>query len=313
MTKFRKLEEAQAAIAAIQADPGANLATLRHVLASQHTVAIAQAAKLIASVELVELSSDLAATFDRLLVKSSDPGCIGKQAIAEALYRLNLGSADLFLQGIHHVQMEPIWGGQVDTAPKLRGICALGLVRMNYPDLLNELADLLADSEPEARIGAARAIAYSEQPSGVALLRLRARLGDDAAVMAEYFDALLKLAAESSIAFVGQFLTADQPAAIQETAALALGSVRLSAALLPLQNWWQQCRTAELKQTALLAIAMLRHDAAIEFLLELIAAGLSRDAKDAIAALRIYQSEAALWARVEQTQQRRDASLQISD
>ncbi|NEQ25711.1 MAG: hypothetical protein F6K28_42980 [Microcoleus sp. SIO2G3] len=308
MTKFRKLEDAQAAILQIQADPGANLETLRTVLASKHPVAIAQAAKLIATAELVELCPDLVTAFDRLFTKSSDPGCIGKQAIADALYRLECNEADLFVRGIRHIQQEPVWGGQVDTAPKLRGICALGLVRMNYSDLLNELADLLADSEPEARIGAARAIAYSDRPEGVALLRLRVKLGDDAAVMAEYFDALLKLAADSAIALVSSFLSDLEP--LQEAAALALGSSRSIAALTPLQTWWQQCRSAELRQTALLAIAMLRHDQAIEFLLNQIAVSESRDAKDAIAALRIYQQDTALWERVELiVQQRGDRTL----
>ncbi|MBD2090512.1 HEAT repeat domain-containing protein [Microcoleus sp. FACHB-1515] len=299
MTKFRRLEDAQTAILQIQADPGANLETLRCVLDSKHPVAIAQAAKLIASAELVELQRDLAESFDRLFTKSSDPGCIGKQAIADALYRLEFDEAELFLRGIQHVQMEPVWGGQVDSAPKLRGVCALGLVRMNYPDVLNELADLLADPEPEARIGAARAVAYSDRPEGVALLRLRIRLGDDAAVMAEYFDALLKLAFDGAIVLVSSFLSGSE--ALQEAAALSLGSSRSIAALPPLKTWWQQCRTSELRQTALLAIAMLRHDQAIDFLVDQIAAGISRDAKEAIAALRIYQQDLALWKRVEQT------------
>ena len=308
MTKFRKLEAAQAAIAAIQSNPPAHLDTLRQVLASPHPVAIAQAAKLIASAELVELCDELAESFDRLFNKSSDPGCIGKQAIAEALYRLEYREAEVFLRGVRHVQREPVWGGQVDTAPKLRGLCALGLVRMNYGDVLNELADLLADSEPEARVGAARAVAYSDRPEGVALLRLRVQMGDDAAVMAEYFDALLKLAGEGAIALVSQFLSNSEP--LQEAAALALGSSRSPAALAPLQTWWQQCRSAELRQTALLSIAMLRHDQAIEFLLNRIAEGNIRDAKEAIAALRIYQQDLNLWTRVEQIAKARgDRSL----
>lgn len=299
MTKFRKLEDAQAALFQIQADPGANLEILRQVLASKHPVAIAQAAKLIASAGLLELQGDLAESFDRLFAKSSDPGCIGKQAIADALYRLEFSGAELWLRGVRHVQQEPVWGGQVDTAPKLRGLCALGLVRMNDANVLNELADLLADPEPEARIGAARAVAYCDRAEGVALLRLRIKLDDDPAVMAEYFDALLKLAPDGAIALVSSFLSAAE--ALQEVAALALGSSRSIAALTPLQTWWQQCRTLELRQTALLAIAMLRHDPAIAFLLNQIAEGTPRDAKEAIAALRIYQQDLTLWTRVEQT------------
>lgn len=315
MTKFRKLEDAQAAIAAIKSDPGANLVVLRQVLASRHPVAIAQAAKLIATAELVELIPNLASSFDRLLDQARDPGCIGTQAIADALYRLGYSEADLFLRGIRHIQREPVWGGQVDTAAKLRGACALGLVRMNYANCLNELADLLADPEPEARIGAARAIAYSEQPEGAALLRLRILVRDDDALMAEYFDALLKLDAAGSMALISSFLEETSHAstnasiALQETAALALGSARLIAALPVLQSWWQHSRD-EARGTGLLAIAMLRHEAAIEYLLQEIPARPIADANRVIAALRIYQQDSALWERVQQAvDQRGDVTL----
>jgi hypothetical protein len=81
-------------------------------------------------------------------------------------------------------------------------------------------------------------------------------------------------------------------------AALALGESRLHPAFPPLRDWWQRSRNPELRRTALLAIAMLRHADAIEFLLSLIPAGKDADVQDAIAALGLYQHDRDLWQRV---------------
>ncbi len=63
-------------------------------------------------------------------------------------------------------------------------------------------------------------------------------------------------------------------------------------------------------QTGLLAIAMLRHDEALEFLLSLLADGKISDANDAIAALRLYRQDHRLWQRVCQLiEKRANASL----
>ncbi|WP_088889993.1 hypothetical protein [Leptolyngbya ohadii] len=177
------------------------------------------------------------AAFDRFLIKpkDADPGCLAKQAIADTLYRLEYSDETLFLKGIHHVQPEPIWGGTTDTAPRLRGTCALGLVRMNYPQVMVELGDLLADPEPEARIGAARAIAYSENDQGVPLLRLRVRIGDTSPVLSECLLALLQLAPSQSLPLVEDVLYARTAMALgavdqAEAAALALSESRLNEA-----------------------------------------------------------------------------------
>ena len=44
-----------------------------------------------------------------------------KVAIVEALNALGYEHTPTFLQGIRHVQMEPVYGGRVDTAAVLRG------------------------------------------------------------------------------------------------------------------------------------------------------------------------------------------------
>ncbi|MBD0335389.1 MAG: hypothetical protein ICV62_07870 [Cyanobacteria bacterium Co-bin13] len=319
MAKSRKLEELTDALNQIRTNPTSELGltTLRQVSNSRYGVAVAQAAQLVAQFEIYLLMPELVTAFDRFLIKpqDSDPGCRAKQAIAEALYRLEHSDETLFLKGIRHVQWEPVWGGQVDTAPKLRGTCALGLVRMHYPAVMVELADLLADPEPEARIGAARAIAYSENEMGVALLRLRVKVGDTPPVLGECLIALLELAPMESLPLLQELLQAGRKSApndlgeTAEVAALALGESRLPEAFPILRDWWQQTVNVDLRKTGLLAIATLRQDNALEFLLNLIAEGSLRDAKDALKALSIYQQDEHLWQKISQTvEQRGDLS-----
>jgi len=321
MAKSRKLEELIAAVESIRQEPTSELgvATLHMVLSSKYSVAIAQAAHIIGRAELHDFIPDLVNAFERCLVKAadSDPGCRAKQAIAEALYRLDFSNESIFLSGIRHVQKEPIWGGQVDTAPPLRGTCALGLVRMNYPQVMVELGDLLADPEPEARIGAARAIAYSGTDQGIPLLRLRVKIGDTAPVLLECLIALLKLAPMSSLPLVKDLLYARTESGLEEdveyaeTVALALGDSRLAEAFPVLRDWWQRVRDRELRRSGLLAIATLRQPDAIDFLLTLVAEGMTEDAKSAIKALSVYQHDPTLWEQVTQTvYQRQSDALQ---
>ncbi|WP_421657953.1 HEAT repeat domain-containing protein [Leptothermofonsia sp. ETS-13] len=315
MPKSSKLEETLELLGTVRNDPTseAAIATLRQVIKSRYSIAVAQAARIVGDAEIYSLVPDLIATFDQFMVKpvETDANCHAKFRIAETLYRLNYGEEHLFLRGIRHVQMEPVWGGRQDTAVNLRGICALGLVGMNYPDVMVELADLLADSEPPARVAAARAIAYSENTQGVPLLRLKVRIGDkEPQVLSECFAALLKLAPSQSVSLIAGFLASPEEQ-IQEIAALALGESRLREAFEILQRWWERTNQAELRRAGLLAIALLRYEDALEFLLALIAEGRSRDAKDAIAALSIYQQDEILWQKVcKSVEERGEAGLQ---
>ncbi|HEY9641254.1 MAG TPA: HEAT repeat domain-containing protein [Coleofasciculaceae cyanobacterium] len=300
MPKGRKLDLLLEQLAQLREEPTSeeSIAQLRQILTSKQAIAIAQAAKLVGKFELTSLIPELVTAFQEGLAKpDSDPNCHAKSALADALYRLSYSDESLFLQGIRHIQMEAVWGGQVDTAAKLRGICAMALVRMNYQHIMTELADLLADREAPARIAAARAIAYSENEQGIPLLRLRSRIGDEPQVISECLAALLKLDPQQSVSFVAQFLEDPQPQT-QELVALALGESRLPEAFESLKRWWGKQADPELRQAGLLAIAMLRSDTAFDFLLTLIANGRDLDARDAVAALKIYQQDPSLWQRV---------------
>jgi HEAT repeat protein len=302
MAKSKKIDDLLASLAEVRDDPSSesSLAVLRQILQSKQSTAIAQAVKVIGDGEVRSLIPELVTAFSQLMINGAqtDPSCKAKQRIADALYKLDYAEESLFLQGIHYVQKEAVWGGTVDTAAALRGTCALGLVRMNYADVMSELADLLADADAEARIGAIRAIAYTAHPQAVPLLRFKARTGDpDPQVLSECFTGLLQLAPVPSVPLVAKFL--DHAPEISEMAALALGESRQPQAFELLRNWWQRSTISELRLTGLLAIAMLRQDEALDFLIGLVEKGKPRDREGAISALKMYQQDEALWKRVQ--------------
>jgi HEAT repeat protein len=304
MTKRRRLEERLAELNALRADPtsGPAMARLRQALASKTHHLAAKAARMAGEFEIGQLGDDLVSAFERFMVNpsKSDEGCVAKTAIAEALYRIGYDQESLFLRGIRHIQLEPAYGGKEDTAARLRVTCALGLVRTNTPEVMIELAHLLADAELDARIGAVRAIAYAQQDAGVPLLRFKALIGDeDTRVMYECFGALLQLAPESSLPFVAGFLD-DDDVAVCEAAAIALGESRLDKAFDVLKIGWEKTLHPALRRTGLLAIAMLRHERAIDFLLSVVADASPASASDAIVALEMYRRDEQLWQRVQQ-------------
>lgn len=273
---------------------------LRAALSVKQGPVVAKAARIVGELEIEALVPDLHAAFERLLLNpvKSDPGCAAKTAIARALYTMGAYEDALFLRGIRHVQREPVWGGSEDTACELRGLCALALVRLGHPDAAVEAAELLADPEVEARIGAARAIASSESERFAPLLRFKVLTGDaEPQVLAECLGALLRISAEAALDLCARLL--DGPdAARAEAVALALGESRLRAALPLLRDWWERTAALELRRVALLAIAMLRSEEAHAFLFSLVDGAPGHDARDAVAALGIFREDEALRARL---------------
>ncbi|MGP0072661.1 MAG: hypothetical protein ACLPWF_12105 [Bryobacteraceae bacterium] len=304
MPKRLSTEDALAAIHAIRQAPekydlARDLAPfLRHK--SNHVVAAAAATA--ERMEAGALAPDLVEAFERLMRDPSklDPGCKATIAIAQALIQLEDSAAKLYFAGIRHVQMEGSFGRMVDAAAPLRGLCARGLARMGHPDALLECVTLLADSEIPARTGAIRAIADSGRPDGVLLLRLKTLLGDqEIEVTGECFGALLSLDPEGSVEFVAKFLNSDVEG-MGEQAALALGESRLAAAFTVLREAWERGGASEQRRTLLTAIAMLRIDEALEFLLGRLSEESALVAADALAGLAFYARDEAVLARVEE-------------
>ena len=269
-------------------------AELREIICSKHSHAIAKAAALAERAQLHELIPDLVTAFGKMLKDpiKSDPGCNAKEAIADALQALNADEGELFLLGAAHVQLEPVYGGRQDTAAGLRGAAARGLVRMNHPDALTVAAELLADPELPARIAGARAIGYYRGEPALPVLRLKVLAGDaESNVIGECLLAMMQISVERSLPFVERLLGGDD-SALAEAAALALGESRALEALPPLTQWWKRTVDPNLSRTGLFAIAMLRRDEAIAFLLDLVKNEPGPIARDAIRAFEVYRSDA---------------------
>ena len=310
MSKRESFEHEMARLTAIRADPDQPGAAdeLRRALAARSNLLVARAAEIIGEWALAGYVPELVAAFDRFLVDAvrRDPTCAAKFAIAEALNRLEVRDADLFRRGVGHVQPEPVWGGQEDTAARLRAVCALGLARSDPPDTLLALATLLADPEADARSGATRAIAYAARPGGAALLWYKAHVGDaEPAVMFECYSALLALEPQEALPLVGRLAGGDDPAQA-EAAVLALGSSRLPSALPLLIELRETATDPALRRTALTAIAMLGDDTAFAFLLNFLTDGSARDAADALSALGLFRDDERRRRKVERAARRRD-------
>jgi hypothetical protein len=79
-----------------------------------------------------------------------------------------------------------------------------------------------------------------------------------------------------------------------------------------LRDWWQRTRNPGNRRTALLALAMLKRDSSIDFLISLIETGEGPTARDAIAALGLYRHDTALVERVRTAAKRSDVDLNQS-
>jgi len=305
MAKTHGVEDLLAQLTALRprASSDEGRRALAAALGHKVNLIVARAAKIAGEAGLKDLVPEMVAAFERFMIKpaSTDKGCAAKQAIATALYEMGGDCVTTFLAGIHHVQMEPVFGGAVDTAAELRGVCAMGLVRMGYRDVMNELAALLADAQPLARIAAARAAAYSGSDLVVPLLRLRVLCHDpDPDVAGECFLAMLKLAPGKSLEFVSRFL-AGTDAGLRDAAALAIGASRHSQALDVLRQHWRSALPPEFRRTLLLAMATIRTPEALALLLGIIATENWACAIEAVEALGLYAYDSSVCEKVKAT------------
>lgn len=299
MARRDPLKQQLDALAALRDGPRTpdGAAELRRALTGKSSFAAAAAADLIRDSDN-ELIALLPAAFERFLEDPvrTDKGCAAKTAIARALERLESPHTEVFRRGIRHFQPEPAWGGPQDSAVELRSVCAMALARLSPLDVLDELAELLADPERAARAAAARAIGCTGQPGGGPLLRYKALRGDDdPLVLTESLASLLALDGERALRFVARFLDRDETP--REAAALALGQSRLSGAF-PLLRELSERLLASERKIPLLALAMLRDPAATDYLLEQVRAAPPAQAAQAIAALGVHRYDAALRKRV---------------
>ena len=125
--------------------------------------------------------------------------------------------------------------------------------------------------------------------AGVLLLRLKVLTGDtEPAVMAECFSALLVASADKSLKFVAKYIDSDDEATA-EAAMLALGESRLPAAYLVLKEKWNRTVLMPVKRALLAAMAALKLEEAIAFLISLVESANPETAAAAVEALCIYR------------------------
>ena len=254
--------------------PEACIEPLRKALGHRNNFVVAKAADLVREFGLAQLTPELLAAFDRLFEDplKSDPQCWAKNALSRALGAFEHQDAATFLRGMHHTQLEPVWGGRSDTAGALRATCALALVQCRSlveADLLAHLVELFADKDKSVRVEVARAIEQVGSPPAALLLRLRATLGaDEPEVLGACYSGILRVEGPSSIPWVGRFLASADDAAAE--AALAIAGTHTVQGFEALRECFAHAADPWFRSVLLSAIALTRQDAALEFLLDLV-------------------------------------------
>ncbi len=257
------------------ASPESAKPQLAKALGLRNNFLVAKAAAVTQHHRLTGLTPDLAIAFSRFLDSpaKADPQCWAKNALAKALADFEYQEPDLFVRGMRHVQLEPVWGGSADSAGPLRGTCALALVQcreVSSHRVLIQLTPLLADKETPVQVNAARAIEQVGSDAAALLLRLRAELGSEAPeLLNACYSGVLALEGSSAIAWVAQFLPPGNDAAAE--AAMAIAQTHTLEAFPILRTTFTQARDPWFRTVLLSAIALTRLPEATDWLLELIA------------------------------------------
>jgi hypothetical protein len=255
--------------------PEAAQPELAKALNLRNNFLVAKAAALTLHHRLTGLTPNLADAFRRFLENSakSDPQCWAKNALAKTLAAFEYQEPEIFLSGMRHIQLEPIWGGSADTAGTLRGACALALVQcreLNSHRVLTHLTPLFADKELSVQVNVVRAVEQVGTDSAALLLRLRAELGSNAPeLLSACYSGVLALEGSAAIPWVARFLPPeDDPAA---EAALAIAQTHTPEAFHLLRTTFTKARDAWFRTAVLSAIALTRQQEATDWLLDLIA------------------------------------------
>jgi HEAT repeat protein len=264
------VQEKIAEIESLRSSPADALEPLRKALRDRNNLICSKAAGVAGDLLLRDAIPDLIAAFDRFLkdAAKTDPKCWAKNAIVKALKDLMYEDPAIYLRGLSHVQMEPVWGGQEDAAGTLRGACALALVACSLPRdvILLHLADALADPLLRVRGDAARAIGQLPGQDSILMLRVKTQAGDqEPPVIGQCFLSLLGMDARGSIPFVARFLTSANED-LQYEAAAALGECPEVLAVETLIARWRVEKSADMKRAILLSLGVSRLAEAKAFL-----------------------------------------------
>ena len=286
---------------------------LTKALGDKSNLVVAEAAKIIGELQRSNLIHDLLVSFSRLFEDpvKTDPKCWGKTAIIKALIVLDYGDSAPFLRAATHIQMEPVYGGQEDSAIHLRANAVLALVQcadLTRSEILRHVVDALVDPSDTVRIEAVRTLEQMNGEEAAVLLRLKSHLGDKrSSVVGQVFDSLIALERERGIEFVSRFMKSSDPETRDE-AALALGASRSPKAVEKLTDAWKDCRSREFGSVLLRALSSSRDETALEFLLGLVREGAGKDSAAALEALAIHSDSPEMRERTEKAKRERKTS-----
>jgi HEAT repeat protein len=282
---------------------------LRQALKDKNNFLVAKAAKGSMDNLCYELIPELHDAYRRFLNDplKSDKTCAAKRALVRALYELDYDQTGFYREGLRYRQQEPAWGGAIDTAVEIRGTCALGLLAFGGPRAMIDLVDALHDPEPKVRSGVIKAMEMAQPYEAELVLRHTIRQGDpEPEVIGQAFSSLMKVAAETSLEFVSEYLD-DTQESVREAAALALGESRLESALAILIMASQELSAADSFQSTLLnAIALQRHQAGYDYLFSVIEKASPGMAQRAVTALAIFNYNDELRETVRSLVEHRD-------
>jgi HEAT repeat protein len=192
--------------------------------------------------------------------------------------------------------MEPVWGGQEDSAPALRAQSALalsGCPGITYDQAINELVRLLVDPAWNVRVAATQAIANLGYPQGAPLLRLRALLGDaEPRVIGACLEGLLHLSQIEAVPFIQEFFNhPDMAIRLEAHCVLATSSLPEAVGLAIAEL--ETLTNPRARKAVMAALASSSSPSALDFLLGLLSSGSRSKALAALEVLhpRLQQRE----------------------
>jgi HEAT repeat protein len=272
----------------------------RRALKHRSNLIAAKAAKIVRELRITELLPDLIECFARFMRDPAklDKRCAAVTEVVSALYEMDYLEPEIYIRGIRHVQLEASFGPPVDEAAKLRAQCALALVRTLHSEALPRVVDLLADPEPQARIGAIRALAACGGDKGALLLRFKARIGDrEANVFGECLAGLLHADFDHSLELVRNFVD-NEDDEIAEVTILTLGQQRRPEAFEILREKYERTVDRSLRKTLLTAMATARLDQATDYLIRLIGDAEGPTAAEVVKLLARFHNDQGIRERV---------------
>jgi hypothetical protein len=303
----KRLEQKLAQIAELRrGEPTpAAIQTLQSIVAKDEGAAVARAAELMVEWGLFDQQAHLAQAFKRLLAggAEADPQCWGKVALIKALRTLGWHDPEVYLLGCRCVQLEPVWGGQEDSAPSLRALSAQALAEcpgVSYDRAIDALVILLADPAWNVRAGAAQAIASQGYPQGAPLLKLKVLLGDlEPRVVGACLEGLLHLARTEALPFLRELL-GHKDTAVRLEAVCALAASSLPEAVNLATSTWKTLTDPRSRKAMIAALASSHTPEALDFLLELLSKASRSEALAVLGAIGPRLREPELLERARQ-------------